>query len=129
MKLSGYKGYVSNIPADIMSAAEVISSYHDLWHVEQSFRMSKTDLRARPIFHRTRDAIEAHLTIVFTALALARFMQDATGASLKKIVTTLRPLREFTGRVGGQEITFDPEVTGLARDIAAALLPGRFPGH
>lgn len=91
--------------------------------------MSKTDLPARPIFHRTRDAIEAHLTIVFTALALARFMQDATGASLKKIVTTLRPLREFTGRVGGQEITFDPEVTGLARDIAAALLPGRFPGH
>ena len=35
-----------------MPAGEVISSYHDLWHVEQSFRMSKTDLRARPMFHR-----------------------------------------------------------------------------
>ncbi len=34
-----------------------------LWHVEQWFRMSETDLRARPIFHHTRDAIEAHLTI------------------------------------------------------------------
>ena len=45
-----------------MTATEVISKYHDLWHVEQSFRMSKTDLRARPMFHRTRDAIEAHLT-------------------------------------------------------------------
>src|SRR5699024_5165613 len=88
MKLSGYKCYVTNIPADIMSAVEVIGSYHDLWHVEQSFRMSKTDLRARPIFHRTKDAIEAHLTVVFTALAVARFMQDATGASLKKIITT-----------------------------------------
>lgn len=129
MKLSGYKGYVTNIPADIMPAAEVVGSYHDLWHVEQSFRMSKTDLRARPIFHRTRDAIEAHLTVVFTALAMARFMQDATGVSLKKIITTLRPLREFTGRVGGQEITFDPEVTGVAREIAAELLPGRFSGH
>ncbi|MGO2944151.1 IS1634 family transposase [Brevibacterium aurantiacum] len=129
MKLSGYKGYVSNIPADVMSAVEVISSYHDLWHVEQSFRMSKTDLKARPIFHRTRDAIEAHLTVVFTALAVARFMQDETGVSLKKIITSLRPLREFTGRVGGQDITFDPEVTGPARLIAAALLPGRFPGH
>ena len=100
MKLSGYKGYVSNIPADVMSAVEVISSYHDLWHVEQSFRMSKTDLKARPIFHRTRDAIEAHLTVVFTALAVARSMQDETGVSLKKIITSLRPLREFTGRVG-----------------------------
>jgi transposase len=48
---------------------QVITSYHDLWHVGQSFRMSKTDLRARPMFHHTRDAIEAHLTIVFTALA------------------------------------------------------------
>ncbi len=39
---------------------------------EQSFRMSKTDLAARPMFVRKRDAIEAHLTIVFTALAVAR---------------------------------------------------------
>lgn len=52
-----------------------------------------------------------------------------TGVSLKKIITSLRPLREFTGRVGGQDITFDPEVTGPARLIAAALLPDRFPGH
>ncbi|TGD26169.1 IS1634 family transposase [Brevibacterium sp. S22] len=129
MKLSGYKGYVTNIPASIMSATEVVGSYHDLWHVEASFRMSKTDLRARPIFHRTRDAIEAHLTVVFTALAIARFMQEETGVSLKKIITTLRPLREFTGRVGGQDITFDPEVTGPTREIAAGLLPNRFPGH
>lgn len=129
MKLSGYRGYVSNVPTDIMRMVEVIGSDHDLWHVEQPFRMSKTDLRARPIFHRTRNAIEARLTVVFTALAVARFMQDATGVSLKKIITALRHLREFTGRVGGQDITFDPEVTGAAKEIAAVLLPGRLPGH
>ena len=67
-RLAGLKGYVTNIPATVMPASEVITSYHDLWHVEQSFRMSKTDLAARPLFARTRDAIEAHLTIVFTAL-------------------------------------------------------------
>ena len=55
-----------------MPAGEVIASYHELWHVEASFRMSKSDLRARPIFHHTRDAIEAHLTIVFAALGVAR---------------------------------------------------------
>src|SRR5699024_7081388 len=44
-RLVGLKGYVSNIPATMMSASEVIGSYHDLWHVEASFRMSKTDLR------------------------------------------------------------------------------------
>jgi hypothetical protein len=93
-RLAGLKGYVTNIPAATMPAAEVLASYHDLGQVEASFRMSKTDLRARPIFHHTRDAIEAHLTVVFAALAIARYLQDATGLSIKKIVRTLRPLRE-----------------------------------
>ena len=74
-----------------MPAGEVIASYHDLWHVEQSFRMSKTDLAARPIFHRTLDAIEAHLTIVFTALAIARDLQARSSWSIRKIVHDAPP--------------------------------------
>ena len=53
-RLVGLKGYVTNLPATLMPAGEVIASYHELWHVEASFRMSKTDLRARPMFHHTR---------------------------------------------------------------------------
>ena len=107
--LVGLKGYVTNIPADLMPAGEVIASYHDLWHVEQSFRMSKTDLAARPMFHHTRDAIEAHLTIVFAALAIARHLQSATGLSIKKIVQTLRPIQQITVRIAGHEhLAADP---------------------
>ena len=58
-------------PLLVMPAGEVLASYHELWQVEPSFRMSKTDLRARPMFHHTQEAIEAHLTIVFAALAVA----------------------------------------------------------
>jgi hypothetical protein len=90
-QLAGLKGYVTNIPATVMAAGEVIGSYHDLWHVEQSFRMSKTDLRARPMFHRTRDAIEAHLTIVFTALAVSRTIQNRTGLAVANVIKQLRP--------------------------------------
>ena len=90
--------------------AEVIASYHDLWHVEQSFRMSKTDLAARPIFHRTLDAIEAHLTIVFTALAIARDLQARSGWSIRKIVKTLRPLQHVTISVGDQELQAQPVI-------------------
>ncbi len=97
-----------------MPAGEVIGSYHDLWHVEQSFRMSKTDLRARPMFHHTRDAIEAHLTIVFAALAIARHLQDATGLSIKKIVQTLRPLQQITVRIAGHEHTAEDPLTPAA---------------
>jgi hypothetical protein len=45
----------------------VTGSYHEPWNVK-SFRMSKSDLQARPIYHHKRDSIEAHLTIVFAAL-------------------------------------------------------------
>jgi len=61
-QLAGLKGYVTSLPATTMDGAAVIAAYHDLWRVEQSFRMTKSDLRARPVFHHQRDAIEAHLT-------------------------------------------------------------------
>jgi hypothetical protein len=120
-RLVGLKGYVTNIEAAIMPPAEVIGSYHDLWHVEQSFRMSKTDLRARPMFHHQRDAIEAHLTIVFAALAVARYLQDATGLSIKRIVQTLRPLQQITVRIAGHEHTAADPLTPTATAILDAL--------
>ena len=43
----------------------------DRWHIEKSFRMSKHDLQGRPIYHHARESIEAHLTIVFAALAVS----------------------------------------------------------
>lgn len=49
-RLAGLKGLVTNIPATVLPAPDVISSYADLWHVEQTFRMSKSDLPARPLF-------------------------------------------------------------------------------
>jgi hypothetical protein len=119
-RLVGLKGYVTNIPATVMPAGEVIASYHDLWQVEASFRMSKSDLRARPIFHHTRESIEAHLTIVFAALAVARYLQDATGLTIKKIVRTLRPLQLMTLTIGGHEHTAADPLTDAAREIIAA---------
>jgi transposase len=120
-RLVGLKGYVTNIDATTMPAGEVIGSYHDLWHVEQSFRMSKTDLRARPMFHHTRDAIEAHLTIVFAALAIARDLQNATGLSINKIVQTLRPIQQISVRIAGHEHLAADPITPTAETILAAL--------
>src|SRR5919108_3102818 len=104
-----------------MPAGEVIASYHDLWHVEQSFRMSKTDLRARPIFHRTRDAIEAHLTIVFTALAVSREAQNRTGLAIGNLVRQLRPLRSATIAINGTRQVIPPAVPDDQQAIFDAL--------
>lgn len=127
-RVAGLKGYVTNIPATIMDAREVVSSYHDLWHVEQSFRMSKTDLRARPMFARTRDAIEAHLTIVFTALAVSRTIQDRTGTSIRKVLRHLRPLRSATITINGGTHTFDPEIDTDTDQLVTAITTPRA-GH
>ena len=124
--LVGLKGYVTNIPSCLMGAGEVVSSYHELWHVEQSFRMSKHDLRARPVFHHTRDAIEAHLTVVMAALAVARHLQETTGISIKRIIRTLKPLQDVTINLNGHKITAQPQITPTAASILKSL---QSPGH
>jgi hypothetical protein len=124
-KLAGLKGYVTNIPVSVMPPAEVISCYHDLWHVEQSFRMSKTDLAARPMFVRKRDAIEAHLTIVFTALAVAREAQDRTSLATRNVIRQLRPLRSATIAVNGAVQAFPPAIDPEQQKILDDLKNGR----
>jgi hypothetical protein len=124
-RLVGLKGYVANIPAHVMPASEVIGSYHELWHVEQSFRMSKTDLRARPMFHHTRDAIEAHLTIVFTALAVSREVQNRTGLAIRNVIKQLRPLRSATIAINGTSQTFAPAIPPDKQAILDAIHSGQ----
>jgi Transposase DDE domain len=124
-QLAGLKGYVTNLPVAVMPPGEVTSRYHDLWHVEQSFRMSKTDLAARPMFVRTRDAIEAHLTIVFTALAVARETQNRTGLAIRNVIRQLRPLRSATIAVNGTVQAFPPAIDPEQQKILDDLKSGR----
>ena len=119
--LAGLKGYVTNIDAAQMSARDVIGKYHELWHVERSFRMSKTDLRARPIFHHVRESIEAHLSIVFTALAVSHAIQDKTGLAIANVVKQLRPLHSATITINGTSQTFPPQVPDTQAEILAHL--------
>lgn len=82
--LLGMKGYYTNIPETILSNTDVITRYGDLWNVEASFRMSKSDLATRPIFHYTEDAVRAHMVVSFIALAMGRCIEKLFGASLRR---------------------------------------------
>ncbi len=101
--LAGLNGYVTNL--DAPTAEFVIGAYHQLWQVEKSFRMSKSDLKARPTFHHKRDSIEAHLTIVFAALAVSRWLERTTGWSTRKIVKTLRRYHTIQIQAGDHVVT------------------------
>jgi transposase len=82
----GLKGYVTNTR---LTDAAVMENYKNLWHIEKAFRMSKTDLRIRPIYHRLRNRIEAHLCIAFTAYCVYKELErvlyhEKSTLSLKK---------------------------------------------
>jgi transposase len=121
---AGLKGYVTNINPDSLDGEQVVAAYHDLYQVERSFRMAKSDLAARPVFHRLRDSIEAHLTVVFAALAVSREAQARTGMSINKIVKTLQPLRTATITLGAEQIQVAPRVPDDAQLVLDDLRGG-----
>ena len=119
--LAGIKGYVTNLPATGTSNERVIGYYHQLWQVEQSFRMSKSDLKARPIFHHQKEAIEAHLTVVMAALAIGRTIERKTGLSIKKLVKILRPIRKGVITINGVTYPAEPDIPEEVRGILKKL--------
>ncbi len=119
--LIGVKGYVTNLS---LSDEQIISFYHELWHVEQSFRMSKSDLKARPIFHHKKDAIEAHLAIVFAALAIGTIITNRIGMSVKRFIRTLRPIRSGTVTINGREYPAESEVPKDIHNLLQKLQSG-----
>ncbi len=80
--------------------------------------MSKSDLQARPVYHRKRDSIEAHLTIVFAALAVSRWIEARTGWSIRKFVRTARRYRTIEIQAGDHLIT---AASPLPDDMRQAL--------
>ncbi|MEN9524263.1 MAG: hypothetical protein RL536_332 [Candidatus Parcubacteria bacterium] len=87
--LLGIKGYYTNLGSNV-SNQTIIDRYHSLWHVEQAFRIAKSDLSMRPIFHYKKESIEVHILICFMALAISKYAEIKTGMSLKRIITELR---------------------------------------
>src|SRR6478752_3290398 len=115
--LAGWKGYTTNLTTE--SAQFVIDAYHQLWRIEKAFRMSKHDLQARPIYHRTRDSIEAHLSVVFAAMAVSHWIEHQTGWSIKKFVRSARRYRSVTIQAGKHTLTAaEPPPPELAEALA-----------
>lgn len=68
----GLKGYVTNTN---LTRKQIIGNYSQLWQIEKAFRISKTDLRIRPVYHRLKERIEAHICICFTAYAIYKELE------------------------------------------------------
>jgi len=103
----GLKGYLTN--TDIPSQ-DIYTAYHNLWHVERAFRIAKSKIEIRPMFHFTRKRIEAHVCICFVALKVYKELERMLKVSeikmsvdkvlaLAKTITTIQirlPLNKDT---------------------------------
>jgi transposase len=109
----GLKGYVTNSTID---AAEIIDHYRQLWHIERAFRISKTDLKVRPIHHFQARRIQAHLCVVFIAYAILKEIElvlcnKAAGISLKRAC-------ELT--INMYQVTYGSPDSGMRRQVILA---------
>lgn len=83
--IKGYKTSIKDINGEIL-----ISRYRDLWKIEQLFRIAKSDLELRPIYHRKKESIECHILIVFVALCMGKVIEIEKGLSIRKVMDELR---------------------------------------
>lgn len=79
----GLHGIISNIETE--EAKTLLHNYKGLWQVEETFRISKHDLRMRPIFHWTAKRIKAHIALCFMALMCVRVMEYTVRLQYKKL--------------------------------------------
>jgi transposase len=93
----GLKGYVTNSD---LPPKQVVEHYGHLWQIEQAFRISKTDLRVRPIYHYRKRRIEAHICIAFVAYTIYKELerslnQHKTGISPKRAIALTHNMYEL----------------------------------
>lgn len=117
--MAGIKGYQTNRTS--LSPEQVIHSYRQLLKIEKSFRMSKSDLKARPIYHRKRDSIDAHLTVVMAAMAVGHLLEQRSGLSLKRLVRTLKKYRTFESQVAGHTVHAASPIPDDAAELICRL--------
>lgn len=123
--LLGLKGYYTNLSKKQATDKTIIDQYHSLWHVEKAFRIAKSDLAMRPVYHFKKQAIEAHVLICFMALAVCKYMELESGRSTKKIVMLLKSITEavIKNKLTGEIIVMRKEVPEEVKQLWKTLIP------
>jgi len=116
MKLLGLKGYVTNLR---LSNEEIINYYHNLFKIEHAFRIAKSDLEMRPIYHFKEQSIKNHILLCFVCLSISVFLELKNQKSIKAIIELLKNVTDAkirnlkTGKTFYVRSELDEEVRNL----------------
>ena len=121
--LLGIKGYYTDLEESIVDNETVISRYHDLYKIEQAFRISKNDLKTRPIFHFKEEPIKLHLLICFMALVISKHIELTTNVSIKKFVTELKKVTDarMFSQITNKEMRIRAKMMPIVEDLIRKL--------
>lgn len=119
--LLGIKGYYTN--QQQLTDQEIIAHYKNLWQIEKAFRISKSDLKIRPIYHHKECTIKAHLAICFTALAISKYIEIKTGKSIKSTIDTLKSSVNavIANKTTGQKIILESDINEKIKELLEKL--------
>lgn len=97
-KWDGIKGYMTNTN---LTEEQILASYTNLWKIEKAFRISKSDLKVRPIYHRAQRRIEAHICITFAAYKIykeleKKLKEKKSALSAEKAISIAKTIQQIT---------------------------------
>lgn len=122
-KLLGIKGYYTNLKESKLSNTVIMARYHELYKIEQAFRIAKSDLQTRPIFHYKEEPIKLHLLICFMALVVSKHIELETNISIRKFIheckkiTDARLKNKITNEESRIRASLNPTIMEILRKL------------
>ena len=120
----GIKGYVTN--NFDLAPDEVITHYGEPYRVEQSFRMSKSDLRIRPAFHYREKRIQAHVVICMLSLCVLRMLEYQVrpiGLTVRSALDEINAAKAAIVKLGDRQFVIPADYGPTMRQIIGTLEP------
>lgn len=122
-KTLGIKGYYTDLKEQHLANNIIIERYHELYKIEQAFRVSKHDLKTRPIFHYKRDPIQLHTLICFMALVVAKHIELQTKLSIKEFIYLCKKVTDarMLDKINNKQLTIRAKISPELQKIIAKL--------
>lgn len=124
-KLLGIKGYYTDLKQEIASNETIIERYHQLYRIEQAFRVSKSDLQTRPIFHFKEEPIKLHVLICFMAVVISKHIEIKAGVSIRAYLDEAKKIVDgkILNHITGKYVTIEAEPTEKMLEYSKKLFP------
>lgn len=124
-KLLGLKGYYTNLEEKLVENNTIIARYHELYKIEQAFRISKSDLQTRPIFHFKEQPIKLHLLICFMALVISKHIEITAQVSIKKFLDESKKIvsGQILNHITNKTVTIKADQTLTMNRLIDRLFP------